>query len=61
MIWKNRYLKVLLVSGLNNAKYDKSSIKSYLLLIFINHQFTEPVDIEKFSHYVFQCLVISKF
>ena len=40
-----RYCNVLLVFGINSAKYDINLIKSYLLPILVNEQDFEPTAI----------------
>ena len=46
-----RYCNVLPVFGLNSAKYDLNSIKSYLLPILVNERDVEPTVIKKANQY----------
>ena len=47
-----RYCNILPVFGLNSAKYDLNSIKSYLLPILVNERDVEPTVIKKANQYI---------
>ena len=47
-----RYCNVLPVCGFNSEKYDKKSIKSYLLPLFVNERWTESKVIKKANLFV---------
>ena len=47
-----RYCNVLLVFGVNSARYDLNSIKSYLLPILVNERDLEPTFIRKANQFI---------
>ena len=59
-----RRCNVLPVFGFNSAKYDLSSIKSYLLAIIVNERNTEPTVIKKRTSFsrsnsaIFSCWIL---
>ena len=46
-----RYYNVLLIFGLNSAKYDLNLIKSYLLPNLVNERNIEPTVIKEANHF----------